>query len=79
MIIYSFELESYFTFGEIGTTNYIRFKLTYKLQLKISNYIMYSVFWLRFYQVGMDDIAYKGLTILVPVSSLVPVLTDSSF
>lgn len=44
MIIYSFELESYFTFGEIGTTNYIRFKLTYKLQLKISNYIMYSVF-----------------------------------
>jgi len=64
MIIYSFELESYFTCGEIGITNCIRFKLTYKLQLKIFNYKMYSVFWLWFYQVGMDDIA-SGLTILV--------------
>jgi hypothetical protein len=55
---------SYFTCGEIGTTNYIQFKLAYKLQLKDFNYIMYSVFWLWFYRVGMDDIA-SGLTMLV--------------
>jgi hypothetical protein len=36
--IISFELESYFTCGEIGITNCIKFKLTYKLQLKIFNY-----------------------------------------